>query len=58
MKTIKDADTADKLFILYIFLYAFIFLSVGWMWYVGEPKEFVTPEGQEVIDKQQESGPF
>ena len=53
-----NEEIADKLFILYIFLYAFIFLSVGWMWYVGEPKEFVTPEGQEVIDKQQESGPF
>ena len=58
MKTIKDADMADKLFILYIFLYVFIFLSVGWMWYNGEHEEFVTPEGQEVIDKQPEAGPF
>lgn len=53
-----NEDMADKLFIFYSFLYLVFFSIFGWLWATGEPLVYITPEGQEVIEKQPESGPF
>ena len=58
MKQNEDADFDRKLFLLYVLLHLFFLLLAGVQWWRGESEEFVTPKGQEVVEKQPESGPF
>lgn len=53
-----EMDELDKFFLLYVLLYLTIFAFTYFVWLREDYKEFETPEGQEVIEKQPESGPF
>ena len=56
--TEEEIDDVEKFFRLYVILHVIIVICIALLWYKEDPDKFVTPEGQEVVEEQPQSGPF
>jgi len=54
----KEQQLVDRAFLFYFILYIIFFIYILIKWHKSEPYVFVTPEGQEEVEPQPESGPF